>query len=185
MQKLLDMEILGPFDFLPFQQGGLSLYNDQNAWKPGIYFWVYNLNDSLLINYIGITSTSIAQRQSAHLSSFFSGFYDIYDVDSLLIGHLDKAYTPGDGHEKLCKSQEHLEKQLKLLKFFFAPVSVELSVLKRVETAFIKHVRSSNEFSRILDNGSVSRYRRDDEAAIHVSIHTKTEIRGMPSELFV
>ncbi|MCS6241391.1 hypothetical protein [Shewanella baltica] len=181
----MDIEILGPFDYLPFQKDGASLYSEEQAWKPGIYFWVFNLGGSFLINYIGIASTSIAQRQSSHLSSFLTGQYDIYNTDSLSNGELERAYSPGDGHGKFSSCLGHLDKQLNDLQFFFAPIEVESSILKRIETAFITHVRDLDEASVILDNGSVSRYRRDDEDAIPVNISTPIEIKGLPSELLV
>ena len=157
----MEIEILGPFNYLPFQKEGASLYNENLTWKPGIYFWAYQLENSYFINYIGFSSISISERQSSHLSSFLSGNYDIYNINSLLNGKIEKAYSPGDGNEKFNKSFNQLEQQLDDLCFFHAPIETEFTLLKRIETAFITHVRSSAENSKILDNGSVSRYRRE------------------------
>ena len=113
----MNIEILGPFNFLPFQQHGVTLYSQENTWKPGIYFWVYKIDDTNFINYIGITSNSIAQRQSDHLSSFLNGTYDIYNTDLLFSGNLERAYTKANGFEGFVSSQKHLELQLKNLQF--------------------------------------------------------------------
>lgn len=179
----MEIEISGPFDYMPFQKEGASLYSEELTWKPGIYFWAYNFENSYWVNYIGITSISIAHRQSSHLSSFLSGQYDIYNINSLFSGEIEKAYSPGDGHEKFNINLNQLEQQLNKLCFFFAPIETESSILKRIETAFIMHLRDSNENSKILDNGSVSRYRRDDEQAIPLTISSEVIIKGIPNEL--
>ena len=181
----MNIEILGPFNFLPFQQHGVTLYSQENTWKPGIYFWVYKIDDTNFINYIGITSNSIAQRQSDHLSSFLNGTYDIYNTDLLFSGNLERAYTKANGFEGFVSSQKHLELQLKNLQFYYSPIEADSVILKRIETALIQHIRSSSDFYKILDNGSVSRYRRDDEAEIHVAISTKANIKGLPTEIIV
>ena len=177
----MELDVLGPFSYLPFKKE--SLYGEEQAWKPGIYFWTYCVEDSYRLNYIGITSTSIAQRQSSHLSSFLSGQYDIYEFESLLNGTIERAYSPGDGHFKFKKNLDNLEQQLETLSFFFAPIDTVPSILKRVETAFIVHIRNLENSSKILDNGSVSRYRREDEEEITVSIKSSVRIDGLPEKL--
>jgi hypothetical protein len=181
----MNIEILGPFDFLPFQQNSKTLYTQENSWKPGIYFWVYKIGDTNFINYIGITSNSIAQRQSGHLSSFLTGTYDIYNTDSLFSGVLERVYTSANGFDSFLNCQKHLELQLNSLKFYYSPIDAESSILKRIETALISHIRSNKEFSTILDNGSVSRYRREDETEIYVTINSEASIKGLPREITV
>jgi len=179
----MDIELLGPFDYLPFKKEGVSLYNEKLIWKPGIYFWTYKIEDSYWINYIGITSVSIGERQSSHLSSFLTGNYDIYNINSLLNGKIEKVYSPCNGNENFNKNFNHLEQQLDNLCFFFAPIDTESSILKRIETAFILHLRNTDENSKIFDNGSVSRYRRDDEEAISLTISSSKLINGIPNSL--
>jgi len=179
----MKIEILGPFDYLPFQKEGASLYNEKLIWEPGIYFWTYQIKSSYWINYIGISSISIAERQSSHLSAFLSGRYDIYNINSLFNGEIEKVYSPCDGNKNFNKNFNHLEQQLDNLCFFFAPIETESSILKRIETAFITHVRNSDENSKILDNGSVSRYKRDDEEAISLTISSPKLIKGIPDSL--
>ena len=179
----MEIEILGPFDYLPFPKDRTSLYNEKLTWEPGIYFWTFQIESSHYVNYIGISSNSIAYRQSEHLSKFLSGGYDIYDLNSLLNGKIERAYSPGAGSEEFNKNYEQLEEQLNKLCFFFAPIDVESSTLKRIETAFITNVRNSDDNSKILDNGNVSRYKRDDEEAIMLTIKTPTLIKGIPDSL--
>lgn len=181
----MEIDILGPFDYLPFPKKGKSLYNEKLTWEPGIYFWAFQIESSYYLNYIGISSKSIAYRQSVHLSEFLSGGYDIYNLNSLLSGKIERAYSPGTGSEKFNQNYKQLEEQLNKLHFFFAPIDNELSILKRIETAFITHVRNSDDDSKILDNGSVSRYRRDDEKEIRLTINTPTLIKGIPDSLLV
>jgi hypothetical protein len=179
----MEIEIRGPFDYLPFPKEGTPLYNEKLTWEPGIYFWAFQIESSYYVNYIGISSNSIAYRQSEHLSKFLSGGYDIYNLNSLLNGKIERAYSPDAGSEKFNQNYEQLEEQLNKLCFFFAPIDTESSILKRIETAFITHVRNSDDHSKILDNGSVSRYRRDDEDAIVLTINAPTLIKGIPDSL--
>lgn len=179
----MEIEILGPFDYLPFPKEGTSLYNEKLTWEPGIYFWAFQIESSYYINYIGISSNSIAYRQSEHLSKFLSGGYDIYNINSLLNGKIERAYSPGSGSDKFNQNYKQLEDQLNKICFFFAPIDIELSVLKRIETAFITYIRNSDDNSKILDNGCVSRYKRDDEEAIILTIDTPTLINGIPDSL--
>ncbi|WP_299792376.1 hypothetical protein [uncultured Shewanella sp.] len=179
----MEIEILGPFDYLPFKKEGASLYCEKLTWKPGIYFWAYQIENSYWVNYIGISSVSIAKRQSNHLSSFLSGGYDIYNINSLFNGVLERAYSPGDGNESFNKNFGYLEQQLDNLCFFFAPIETETSLLQRIETSFITHIRSSAENSKILDNGIVSRYKRDDEEVIPLTINSPAIIKGIPDSL--
>jgi len=179
----MELEVFGPLDYLPFKKEGACLYNHKLTWEPGIYFWAFQIESSYYVNYIGISSHSIAYRQSEHLSKFLSGGYDIYNINALLNGKIERAYSPGAGNEEFNKNYKQLEEQLDKLCFFFIPIDTDLSILKRIETAFITHIRSSEDNSKILDNGSVSRYKRDDEEAIVLAINSPMRIKGLPDSL--
>lgn len=179
----MKIEILGPYDFLPFQIGGKSLYGEELTVKPGIYFWAFQIEGEYWINYIGISESSIAKRQSGHLSKFLSAEYDVYNYEALMSGRIEKAYTPSDGREKFKTNLNQLEKVLQNLSFYFAPIETETSILKRIETAFICRYRESGTDSKILDNGNVSRYRRQDEEPVHLEITFPKGLKGMPSSL--
>lgn len=72
---------------------------DSDAVEPGLYLWTVKVGSEYWVNYVGMSGTSIAQRQRVHIEEFLCGHYWIYDANSLSQGRKEAIYDPNKGLE--------------------------------------------------------------------------------------
>ena len=138
------------------------------------------------MNYVGISSNTIAQRQAEHISQFLSGKYIYYDSESIKSGELKRIYHPHDGIKCFIKNLPRLKAGLKEIKLFFVPLREDKILLERIESALIMELRNSDsEISRWMDNDRVSRSKQGNETEKQVNIILPANIQGMPKRILV
>ncbi len=139
------------------------ILQDELAQSPGIYLWTVEVNDVHFVNYVGMTSKSIADRQREHLDGYLAGKYWIYDSELFRQGRKQEIYRPEPslGVAKFLKDYEVLARKLykflRTITLLYLPIDKETAELKQIESGLISTLQSSDDKVKdFLDNYHVS-----------------------------
>jgi hypothetical protein len=151
----------GPFSWISGQ--GMPWIGHATVAKgPGLYLWTIPDESKYWINYVGISTSSISERQLSHLRSYLSGEYVIYVPGELAKRRKQVAYDPKEGLDMFLERYMSLAKamyeQLSLFRLFMAPIREKKAMLETLESVIINSLRADNgETAAFLDNYRPSR----------------------------
>jgi hypothetical protein len=170
MEQRINWE--GPFSWVS-DQGITWIGHATVARGPGLYLWTVPDQSKYWINYVGISASSIGERQLSHLRSYLSGEYVIYVPKELAERRKQVAYDPKEGLEVFLERYLFLAKtiyeQLSVIRIFVAPMEGSKAMLETLESLIINSLKADNgEISAFLDNYRPSR-RIDGKARIQHS----------------
>jgi hypothetical protein len=160
MEQRINWE--GPFSWVS-DQGITWIGHATVARGPGLYLWTVPDESKYWINYVGISTTSIGERQLSHLRSYLSGEYVVYAPSELAKRKKQVAYDPKEGlnvfMERYLSLARIIYEQLSLFRLFIAPMEGKKATLETLESMIINSLRAENgEIAAFLDNYRPSRH---------------------------
>ena len=124
--------------------GCRCLFTEEIAKRTGLYLWTTSVSGQERPWYVGQTRRSFGQRTAEHLASLLSGEYAAYDAVALARGEVRLADGAiiGIWPQRLPSFLSNYEKlmpnvigQVRLVRFFFAPLDGDAHLYDRVEGA--------------------------------------------------
>ena len=188
MEAPIDIIWQGPYTLLA-DSTLPSILDCSDAAHPGIYLWTIPLGDCYLINYVGISSDNVANRQIHHLKEHMSGSYLVYDPDALARGVKDEIYGPADGFDKFISLIEadagRVISHLRCFSIFFAKLKLSKVELERIESAIIEALRAHGDVvESFLDNRRISRWIPKEDRVL-ARLTSEVKFLGLRSEIAV
>lgn len=176
----------GPFSLVP-SDGCPEIYDAKDAKTSGIYIWALPIDGTYLINYVGITAGSVADRQAEHMRWYLSGEYKIYNPSEFALGRKVVTFDPRSGLSDFLLRYRDLSddliKQVQCIHVFFMPISCDKVELERIESSIIEALRvAGGRAAEFLDNLRISRW-IPDEQRVAVTVHATPAFEGLPNEL--
>ncbi|MBS4027074.1 MAG: hypothetical protein KGZ58_00435 [Ignavibacteriales bacterium] len=172
-ESSLNIKWEGPFSLFE-NQDCESIFSSDKLKSPGLYLWTIPYNDSYLVNYVGISATSILDRLETHIVHYLSGRYTIYDPEKFQNGIKERIYCPSGRVRDFLNNNLPLSQiifpLLKTFKLLIAPVEQEKRILERIESSIIKILRKDNVACGFLDNQRIiaSLWREEKEISVTV-----------------
>ena len=191
-----EYELLWQGPFLIYGRDSDTIYDRPVARGQGIYLWTIEHNDSFMVDYVGETGHSFAQRTKEHIQAYLSGEYRILDPDLFVTGIKKYIWEGLWRKERRYKISKFIDRQMELLpvihkllmsyRLFVAPFKTkEKRSRKRIESALVQHIKSSSrEAAEFYDD--VSKYewsRWEEEEELLVRIKSPVSIIGLPKEM--
>lgn len=146
------LEWVGPLTVVAEPAENLFLH--PKALGAGVYIWTVPVNQQHWGYYVGQTGTSFAQRHFEHLRSYFTGEYQIYEVEPFARGEKitvwEGAYGSRNRHKlPLFRSRFYdyalvAQSMISLFRFFLIPVSQGERMRERLEAAISGALRAAN-----------------------------------------
>jgi len=183
---MLKFDFSGPYALLPNEMGLPYVLANAAAWGPGLYLWTFLYNKAHRVNFIGVATQNVAQRQNEHLADFLAGRRTVYRVDDLAAEGPSPAYRPEDGRERFISEIPAMMRHLASLQLFFAPFSGPHAQLERVGAALVAHFQRLGGIAvNWLDNEPVEYDPHAYGEALGVRFGRPAFIASMPDEIHI
>ena len=189
----LTLHFKGPF-VLAGKEAPL-LFDDAISKRSGIYLWaVPQIDDGLIVTYVGETATSFGRRMKDHAIQMLGGNYRVSDPDQLSQG-VDAVlwngmWRPGTRDRlpeyvaRVVELAPVIQRTLMLTRALVAPCELDGRARRRIEAALAQHVWSqSPPTSALLPRDIRYHARRGSEAPISLHVVADVEVQGLPAML--
>lgn len=178
----------GPYSFVP-TDGRIAVYDAAEVDSPGVYMWTLLLESRHLVNYVGISASSVAGRQEEHMRCYLSGQYVIYSPAEFARGNKIQEFDPRNGLSEFLSRSAFLcpmiLEQVRLFEIFFAPLGVDKTMLKRIESGLIEVLQEADgRAAEFLDNDRRSLWIPKEQREV-VEMLSPTVFEGLPEEIRV
>ncbi len=178
--KGLKSKLVGPFDL----HVKPLFSNDPTGQLTGIYFWVIQVENEWLINYIGMTKDSFKNRNESWVRKWKNGRNSILDINEARKGNLvmiwdtrqNKHKVEGFSQDRFLEEyQSAIQEDMELRKAFLLPFRDDFTSkeIELFECEIGRHLRDG-KFGQLHD--PVDRYDRwidseDEELSITIENH--------------
>jgi hypothetical protein len=181
----------GPFGLI----GENNLFQSEESFFPGIYFFTFEINNKILIEYIGITTRNFNKRFSEHIKELWSGGYQIYDFEKLE-NHQDFVIWKGRygkdvddislfSDEKSTFSRS-ISKQIEKFKIYLIPLDRDKRILERIEGKLYEILRGkNNKIISTFIKGVKSNPRYSNEKLLDFEILNNSLLQEIPSKFTI
>ncbi len=164
--SLRELSWSGPYALVQ-KPGRAVVYEAEEAGTSGVYLWAIHHENRYLVNYVGESGTSVAERLREHVEQWLTGQSCVYAPDGLHRGEKHEVFLPGKAQnnfvEFIKQSRTMLAitlEQLECFDVFFAPVvndehADEMTfhkTLTSVASALIRAFRDEPKANWFLDN---------------------------------
>jgi len=192
MNNTLKIEFSGPFGLLG--NHNFILFDQPICKSYGIYIWTARMNQSFIIEYIGMTTKTFKTRNMEHILNTFSGYYRICDSKMIKEGKI-KIIWPGiirkknglsEFSDNYLKIAPFILKYLQTIEVFVATIKSERRIIERIEGALAYHVWNQPlPANALLPKDVHYRIRKENEMPINVMINCDEKILGIPKKIMV
>jgi len=192
--EILRCTIDGPFGVAG--KHDRKIFTDPAAELFGVYFFaIPYAGGGYIVSYVGKTKKSFRWRTREHMLNYMSGLYTAKDVDAQMRGERrylwygltkDYPYRMEEFLDRMPELVQMIQKKLRTMVVFTAPLDLENRMLLRVEGAFAQHFSELDGPAGALVTPKLRYSRRwESEAPLDLSVLCPFRILGMPMRISV
>lgn len=189
----LHLQFSGPF--ILCGTNGVSALDAEIASKAGLYLWTVRTHEGVLVEYVGETGVSFAERSRQHMVQCLGGYYRIWDASLLRQGKRELVWGGMWQKHRRNSMAEFISvytdlapkilDYLSVIDVFVAPLDSTQRIRRRIERALWDSLGDQPPpVSTFLQDSIRHNTRRKfEEEPVAVSISCAQAIEGLPSQL--